>query len=1276
MSASQVLDLAERKGLLDAKVIIDLRRQVAESKFIVTPEAIAKILVDHGHLTPFQARKLVSEAIEGNEPAAASSPPPVSSTPAPAPANPDPSAPARPASSFDEDSLAQLADEPASASTPSRPSAPPPAEEEIVDLELGDEEKPSLLSPPAKPLIPGSSGVGQPPRRPTVTNDDDVVDLELSLPAPAAGPTPVAPKSPSKAGSSKPTVKPAAQTPPPVKPVLQPIPTPPAASPLTPVAASPLTPVAPSPLTPVNAPTDLFGGPAISPLSPLGGGDLMAGSPFGAPEVNAGPATKKESKKKGAKNKWDSPLLLLGGGGLGLLLIVAAFLFYSLTRGNAAEAFKQAEADYNSGALASAMDKLDQFIKNNPTGPNSSMARVLRGMAELRANSEEGRNPVKGLKSAQEVLPRIKDEEAFPEARLFLRPILSDIAKGYAELAFKSEDNQRRQELVKMTEEALQLVRNAEYIPSSLLGEILPQIAMTEDKLKSARRSIDQDADRVASLTKIESLIGEGKSFEAYEERRALLRKYPNLESDPDVIAITQQTSEGERLSVKVLEEAKPAATEAEAAVVGGRTVLAIRSGGKIAGRAGKVVVVPLLGAAYGVNLEDGSLAWRRYFDFDEKHPPIPVSRDIGSDVVVSSRRTGELVRIEATSGKTVWRFPLTGNYAAPVVVGDKLYVTQESGQIVEVDLATGNSARQVQTPQKLALACGADTTSRNPRLIQVGDHSTVFSLQVDTLECTSTVYLGHRPGTIRVPPVAVLGNILVAESRTEEFSEVHVLIPSPDNKKQLMAHSEKFRLKGRVVSPIVVSGRRAVVVSDLGHIILLEADTGSIEKPFRVVGEVEAAETSPVYPYAQMDGARLWVFSQRATGFEIQSTQEKISRKWTSNKDDTFVAPPILMEDGIVHVRRRAGTSGYTIEASALEDGNRVLWALDLGSSLVHVGANEGTKQLVGINSRGQVFEFSSDALSKGVVDQAAFQPLGSVDQWLLNQGHLVTSDLWCATGIKSSSRAVVYRKGTETDRIKQVELAFPAEDAVGGAAPFDDGLLVPLRIGQILHLDVTTGAPKLFPFQPELAAGKKVNWLKPAVFADRKEFIVSDGESALYRIGVKDQPRPFLASLKEVNLPGKVVGPIAAAGNVVATVTREEAVWKLVLVDAKDLQTLATKPMEGAPSWGPVAVDKAIAYVDNARGLVALDSDGTELWVCNLEGSQLVGEPILQGSDWVVTTSRGRLLRINSTDGTIVSQTDCGEAILTPRYLLNERLILTGFDGTLMMVPLPPKK
>src|SRR4029453_13981156 len=83
MSASKVLDMAERQGLLEPRVIGELRRQVADSKFVVTPEAIAKVLVDHGHLTAFQARKLVATAL--GEPTGAEPGIPPTHTPPPPP---------------------------------------------------------------------------------------------------------------------------------------------------------------------------------------------------------------------------------------------------------------------------------------------------------------------------------------------------------------------------------------------------------------------------------------------------------------------------------------------------------------------------------------------------------------------------------------------------------------------------------------------------------------------------------------------------------------------------------------------------------------------------------------------------------------------------------------------------------------------------------------------------------------------------------------------------------------------------------------------------------------------------------------------------------------------------------------------------------------------------------------------------------------------------------------------------------------------------------------
>ncbi|RMF43596.1 MAG: serine/threonine protein kinase, partial [Planctomycetota bacterium] len=62
--ATQFIDLLERKQLLAPEIVEELRRQVAEAKTRLTPELLAKLLVDNGHLTKFQATKLIAEAKE------------------------------------------------------------------------------------------------------------------------------------------------------------------------------------------------------------------------------------------------------------------------------------------------------------------------------------------------------------------------------------------------------------------------------------------------------------------------------------------------------------------------------------------------------------------------------------------------------------------------------------------------------------------------------------------------------------------------------------------------------------------------------------------------------------------------------------------------------------------------------------------------------------------------------------------------------------------------------------------------------------------------------------------------------------------------------------------------------------------------------------------------------------------------------------------------------------------------------------------------------------
>ena len=65
MLANELIDRLERLGLLDQEIIEALREQMEQGGTRVTPEAVAKLLVDNGHLTRFQATKLIGELRSG-----------------------------------------------------------------------------------------------------------------------------------------------------------------------------------------------------------------------------------------------------------------------------------------------------------------------------------------------------------------------------------------------------------------------------------------------------------------------------------------------------------------------------------------------------------------------------------------------------------------------------------------------------------------------------------------------------------------------------------------------------------------------------------------------------------------------------------------------------------------------------------------------------------------------------------------------------------------------------------------------------------------------------------------------------------------------------------------------------------------------------------------------------------------------------------------------------------------------------------------------------------
>ena len=69
--AKQFIELLDSKQLLAPDILEELQRQIADSTTRLTPELIAKLLVDNGHLTKFQATKLIAEIKDPDEEAEA-----------------------------------------------------------------------------------------------------------------------------------------------------------------------------------------------------------------------------------------------------------------------------------------------------------------------------------------------------------------------------------------------------------------------------------------------------------------------------------------------------------------------------------------------------------------------------------------------------------------------------------------------------------------------------------------------------------------------------------------------------------------------------------------------------------------------------------------------------------------------------------------------------------------------------------------------------------------------------------------------------------------------------------------------------------------------------------------------------------------------------------------------------------------------------------------------------------------------------------------------------
>ncbi len=857
MKVEQFIDRLEQQGLLDKETLADLRRKVERAKGKkITPEALAKYLVDRGHLTRFQAIKLVGDIS----------------------ALPD-SGPVKIVKSKVDDKAS-------------------PDDLQLLPDDLVGPMRETLELPTGPAQDAKSQAKNELDELTAI--DDDILSPKLTS-APVAKPveTPVAKpvakpvEQPSKKPKSAPAAKPAARKP-------EPAPAPPPA----PVKG-------PEPPPPVPQPAD----------------DLLSDLESTGRSSGTGGGTKPPLQRKLHKaSEWDSILLLVGGVSLGVLLVIGAFLYLSLTRGDAEDMIGAAETAYGKESYTEAIRLYDDYLEAHPRHEKASRARVFREIARLR---QVYRTPDQGLKVAQEALPQIETEESFPDAREELASILPQIARGFVDAARVAKETSAQEALLARSAESMKLVDNPNYVTSEHRKTQQASIDAIVDGMARVQREIDRATNLNQTLATITAAVDSGDTTSAYRAREELLAKYPGLDNDEQLLAAVLKISEKERERVQLTNENLRAVTEDPTPSTLPQVLLTHRMGQPLASVQGRVIYTLAGGSVFALDAATGDVLWRRFVGYETVLLPQPVAlNQPGADALAVDQRKQQIMRLEARTGKLIWSLGVNEPFAAPVVVDGRIYLSARSGKIYLVDAASGNADRQVVIPQPLEIATGVAVG--RPQLYQVAEQDNLYVLSTETQECREAFYIGHRRGTVSVPPVMALGFLFVAENAGADYSFLHIL-RTDEQGLHLKSAQPKIRLKGQVLVPPIVAKDKVLVVTDRREIDLYEVTLNSeATEPVTLVVQQTATSEAPIISYSLMDSGYMWVANNRLAKFQVQNSAGKIPSEWVLDEGDVYLSPLQLLGDVLVHTRRRQEAPGVTIAAVRANEQNPV-WQTEI---------------------------------------------------------------------------------------------------------------------------------------------------------------------------------------------------------------------------------------------------------------------------------------------------------------------------------------------------------
>ena len=971
--------------------------------------------------------------------------------------------------------------------------------------------------------------------------------------------------------------------------------------------------------------------------------------------------------------RWDSPLLLVGGGALLLLVFLGTFLFFYLKRETADFAFKLAETDYQNGSYGQAIAKYKEYLEDYPKDVNVSKARVRIGMATIWREVEGGHDQASALQVAQKMLPTIEAEPQFAEsARPELAGLLPTIAAELAEQARTSSEIGDKEQFVALHDESLELINNTNYMPSSQKKGQQRRLDEIAAKVATVKRSINEDRELAKTVEAIQQAIVADQPVDAYAARDALLEVYPALENRKELQQAVRDISKKEQQRVIVLDDPLPAETSDHPVAI--RSVsFASRTGETLQGLSGRVLFFYAGGAVYGLQADNGQLLWRRFVGHETMMHPQSSTLGPGSDALCVDSRRHELLSLAADTGKLRWRLPLENPLLEPLVLPNFIVAATQAGKLLQVNANDGAALRRADLPQALNVPPGADV--KRGRLYVASEHSNLYVLASDTLECNEVYYLGHSIEGVSAPPVSTLGFVFVVERLSLLNSQLHVLA-TDTNGLQLRKAQDPIRLEGQVVRRPLVIGRRLLVSTDRGAMYLFEIDQKAETNPVSIMTTEVPTEPEPVTPYVFANGSQLWVASNSLTQFQLQTSRRSTVRKSVTHQGDVFVSPLQMQNNVLFYARRQAKQAGITVTAMRPDRiGQRgglseTAWETDL--AVPPAGAPLSTEnKVILFTAKGELYELGVNEFNAGLDDVPDERPIAA-DIPALTRRYEVGDGRQLLVSSSEPQQFMIYNPDLRASRLQLLNLKTSHEQLNGTPLIFEGGLLTRSKKGRISLLDLAKVSDLVHPFQTTLHPDQEINWNRPALVSEAgtARIVVSDGQGKLYKLSIQQGASPQLKAI-ERSIEWPLIGSMAGTGDTVYGLARQDEYDQVVSFQISDLTPGKTWELDGRVVWGPLQSGNAVLVFTNTDELICFTGGGQQKWKVNCDYGQPVGLPLLIEGDYILASRGGLVWRIAGKTGQDLGHFDIEEPLGSgPVRFGPENLLLAGHDGTVYTV------